>query len=153
MQVDSKLTGPLGFPRSDVVNGPNGPTLNPSNSAPASGPEKAPGFSDLLDTKLQQPKAGVATNPALTKASEGVKFSNHALERLTTRGITIRPDEMERLNEAVEKAAQKGSKETLVLMGDNALIVSVKNKTVVTAMDREAMRDNVFTNIDSTVIL
>jgi flagellar operon protein len=69
------------------------------------------------------------------------------------RGISFKPDELSRLSDAIDKAAKKGSKETLVLMGDNALIVSVKNRTVVTAMDREAMKENVFTNIDSTVIL
>jgi len=72
---------------------------------------------------------------------------------MQSRGISFKPDEMSRLNDAIDKAAAKGSKNTLMLMGDNALIVSVKNRTVVTAMDREAMKENVFTNIDSTVIL
>lgn len=60
---------------------------------------------------------------------------------------------MERLEGAVDSVARKGGKDSLVLLGDAALVVSVKNRTVVTAMDRAGMRGNVFTNIDSAVIL
>jgi flagellar operon protein len=86
-------------------------------------------------------------------APEGVKFSNHAVERMQTRGISFNKADMDRLNEAVNRAASKGSKDTLVLMNDSALIVSVKNKTVVTVMDKNALKENVFTNIDSTIVM
>jgi hypothetical protein len=33
-----------------------------------------------------------------------------------------------------------------------AFVVSVKARTVITAVDRSSMRDHVFTNIDSAVI-
>jgi len=36
---------------------------------------------------------------------------------------------------AVEKAKQKGVRESLILMKDMAFVVSIKNKTVITAMD------------------
>ena len=39
------------------------------------------------------------------------------------------------------------------MMGDSALVVSVKNRTVVTALDKTQMKGNVFTNIDSAVII
>lgn len=107
-------------------------------------------FGDLLDSKIGQPAKD--SKPEKT-TFEGLRFSQHALERMTNRGISLRPEDLVKLNEAVERAASKGSKESLILMGDNALIVSVKNRTVITAMDREAMKENVFTNIDSTVIL
>ncbi|MGZ5279739.1 MAG: TIGR02530 family flagellar biosynthesis protein [Pseudobdellovibrionaceae bacterium] len=94
---------------------------------------------------LQAPKAG--------PPAEAVKFSNHAVERMQTRGISFNKADMERLNEAVSRAASKGSKDTLVLMNDSALIVSVKNKTVVTVMDKAALKENVFTNIDSTIVM
>jgi flagellar operon protein len=100
-----------------------------------------------VDVTAVSPPFGAKTVPV------GLKFSQHALDRMNSRGITFKPEDLARLNDAVDKAAKKGSKETLLLMGDNALIVSVKNKTVVTTMDREAMKENVFTNIDSTVIL
>ena len=60
---------------------------------------------------------------------------------------------MKQLEGAVDSVAQKGGKESLIMMGDAALVVSVKNRTVVTAMDRQGMKGNVFTNIDSAVVL
>lgn len=82
-----------------------------------------------------------------------VKFSQHAAQRLKLRNLSFTPDDMAKLNQAVEKAASKGARESLVLMNDIALVVSVKNKTVITAMDGGSARDNVFTNIDSAVIV
>jgi len=82
-----------------------------------------------------------------------LKFSNHAIERMQFRGISYSPQELTRLSEAVQKAAAKGSKDTLVLMDQSALIVSVKNNTVVTVMDKNALKENVFTNIDSTIVM
>jgi len=52
----------------------------------------------------------------------------------------------------VEKARQKGGRETLILLGDVALVVSVVNRTVITAIDGESLKENVFTQIDSAVI-
>lgn len=96
----------------------------------------------------------VPFNKILEQELSGVKFSQHALQRLETRNIKLNQSEMAKLNSAVEKAAQKGAKESLVLMNnDLALIVSVKNKTVITAMDGASIKDNVFTNIDSAVIV
>jgi flagellar operon protein len=85
----------------------------------------------------------------------GVQFSQHALQRLQTRNIQLGQADLVKLNDAVEKAEQKGAKESLILMSQNdlALVVSVKNKMVITAMDRKNMKDNVFTNIDSAVIV
>lgn len=82
-----------------------------------------------------------------------LKLSNHAVKRLEQRGIELRSDQMEKINSAVDKAAAKGAKESLILMQDMALIVSVPNRTVVTAMDKQSMEDNVFTQIDSAVII
>ncbi len=58
---------------------------------------------------------------------------------------------MEQLNEALAKAKEKGAKETLMIFDNFSLIVSVKNNTVITAMDNTGMKENVFTNIDSAV--
>ncbi len=85
--------------------------------------------------------------------NQGVKFSNHAIERMQSRGISFNKEDITRLNEAVGRAASKGAKDSLILMNDSALIVSVKNNTVVTVMDKTALKENVFTNIDSTVVL
>jgi len=110
-----------------------------------------PSFKDTLDRLgSQSPAAQGAVQAA---AKEGVKFSNHAVDRMRSRGITFSPEDISRLSEAVGKAAAKGSKDSLILMNDSALIVSVKNNTVVTVMDKTALKENVFTNIDSTVVL
>jgi len=85
--------------------------------------------------------------------ARGVTFSQHAQDRLKSRGISLSSDDMQKLEGAVDSVAQKGGKDSLVLVGDAALVVSVKNRTVVTALDRNAMLGNVFTNIDSAVIV
>lgn len=82
-----------------------------------------------------------------------LKFSSHALQRLNSRNINLSAQDMAQLNSAVEKAAAKGSKESLILMKDMAFVVSVKNRTVITAVDGQSTKDNVFTNIDSAVIV
>ena len=89
---------------------------------------------------------------AVEKGNE-VKFSGHAAERIAFRGISVGSEEVTKLNEAVKRAEEKGARESLVLMNDLAFIVNVKNKTVVTAVDGNSMKDKVFTNIDSTIIL
>ncbi len=120
-------------------------------------PTSGPSFKDTLSDVLAptQGKSSVqGINPALkTNAPEGLKFSNHAVERMQSRGIRFTPEDMTRLNDAVSRAAAKGSKDSLILMQDSALIVSVKNKTVVTVMDKAALKENVFTNIDSTIVM
>ena len=91
---------------------------------------------------------------ALNQAIGGVKFSQHAMQRLQTRNINMTPAQMDQLKVAVDKAAQKGAQESLILMNnDLALVVSVRNRTVITAMDGSSIKDNVFTNIDSAVIV
>lgn len=85
--------------------------------------------------------------------SQGVKFSQHAQDRLKARNISFSTDQLQQLEGAVSSVAQKGGKDSLVMMGDAALVVSVKNRTVVTAMDRSQMKGNVFTNIDSAVVI
>ena len=81
-------------------------------------------------------------------------FSKHALERISERQIDIENgDTLERLNKAVELAGEKGSNDALVMIGSNAFIVSIKNNKVITTLSAEDMQGNIFTNIDSTVIM
>ncbi len=85
---------------------------------------------------------------------QGVSFSKHAMQRLSERDIDINSgDTLERLNKGVGIAADKGSVETLVLVDRNAFVVSVKNNKVITTIPQEEMIGNIFTNIDSTVIV
>ncbi|WP_425060863.1 hypothetical protein SCACP_16170 [Sporomusa carbonis] len=97
---------------------------------------------------------GPSFEQLLQQEIAGVKFSQHALQRLNSRQIKLDSNQLNQLSQAVNKAAQKGAKESLILMNNNlAFVVSVKNKTVITAMDGASIKDNVFTNIDSAVIV
>lgn len=84
--------------------------------------------------------------------TEDLKFSRHAQERIENRQIKLEQKHLLRLKEAVEKAQTKGARESLILLDDLAFVVSIKNKTVITAVDGESRRGNVFTNIDSAII-
>jgi len=129
-------------------------SVKPGGSQKPTGAPQGPSFKETLNGVLQEGATNPATvAPTKTNLAEGVKFSNHALDRMRLRGIRFTPEDVGRLNEAVTKAAAKGSKDTLVLMNEAALIVSVKNKTVVTVMDKTALKENVFTNIDSTIVM
>lgn len=81
-----------------------------------------------------------------------VSFSGHALQRLERRGITVDAEVQRRLGEGVDRAASKGSRTAVVLIDQNAFVVGVPARTVVTAVGRDHMREHVFTNIDSAVI-
>lgn len=83
----------------------------------------------------------------------GLKFSGHAMDRLQDRSISMSESDMKRLQDAVSKAEAKGSKDSLIMDGDQAFLVNIPNKTVVTAVDMMELRERVFTNIDSTVLM
>lgn len=102
------------------------------------------------------PSAGGAPSfaDALREATGGerIQFSGHALQRLERRQIDLDQGRLARLEDAVTKAAAKGSRDSLVLIDELALVVSVRNRTVITAVDAAHRKENVFTNIDSVVI-
>lgn len=108
-------------------------------------PEKsgAKPFSDFLDQQIQKPQS----------TSEGLKFSAHAKSRMESRGIDLNAEDMLKLQDAVDRVKAKGAKESLILTDDAAFVVSVKNDTVITAVDRDNLKENVFTNIDSTIMI
>ncbi|MCG8603885.1 flagellar protein [bacterium] len=98
-------------------------------------------FANVLESKLPN-------------GTPEVTFSAHAAERLASRNIILTEQDMLRLSNAVQKVEQKGGRESLMLMGDMALIVSVKNRTVITTLDNSSGdTDKVFTNIDSAMIM
>lgn len=82
-----------------------------------------------------------------------LKVSGHAATRLQSRNIELDGEQWQRVLDGVQKAADKGARESLVMVDDVALVVSVKNRTVITAVDEGSLRDQVFTNIDSAVIV
>jgi len=121
--------------------GANPASLRPESLSVRGGPNAPAGrpFADLLGSALNQ-------------VGE-IKFSAHALQRLQERGIELTANDKSRLTDAVQKAADKGARESLVLMDRVALVVSVTNQTVITAVPEEELDDAVFTNIDSAVLV
>jgi flagellar operon protein len=96
-------------------------------------------FGQVLDQKLDQ--------------DAEIKFSAHAQQRLSSRNINLTANDLLRLKQGVAQAAAKGSRESLVMKDNVAFVVSVKNNTVITAVDADSMKGNVFTNIDSAVFV
>ena len=79
-----------------------------------------------------------------------VKFSKHANERLAMRNIELDDSQIERLEDGMNMAREKGLKDPLVMVDNIAFIVNVKSNTVVTAVNNSG--NSVFTNIDGAVI-
>ena len=85
--------------------------------------------------------------------SEGVRFSKHAAQRVAERGIEVSDRLMSDLNQAVEKATAKGARDVVIIGKDGAFIVNVPHNLIVTTMNGNEMKENIFTNIDSAVLL
>ncbi|AUG57969.1 MAG TPA: flagellar biosynthesis protein [Ruminiclostridium sp.] len=88
-----------------------------------------------------------------TEEKLNVTFSKHAKERLESREIKLTDAQKEKISKAIEKARNKGVRDSLVLMDNMAFVVSVKNNVVITAVNNEELKENVFTNIDGAVIV
>jgi flagellar operon protein len=126
---------------------------NPALIPPGIGPThpiQAPGAAPA-SAKTAAP-TGPSFADVLAQRTAGVQFSGHALARLQRRGIDVSPQTLQRLDGGVDRAAAKGSRSSVVFVDNTAFVVSVPNKTVITAVDRDHMRDHVFTNVDSAVI-
>ncbi|GEM_PF-298921 len=103
--------------------------------------------------KQPQKKADADFKGVLTQEIKELQFSKHAVERIGGKPDEVLGKRLGDLEQAIAQARNKGGKETLVLMDNMAFVVSVTNNTVITAVDGERMQDNVFTNIDSAVVV
>lgn len=83
--------------------------------------------------------------------STGVKFSKHAELRMQARNIDLTQNQREKINSAVSMAQQKGIKDSLVILDNMAFVVNVPSKTVITAVNNNELKENVFTNIDGAI--
>jgi flagellar operon protein len=114
-------------------------------------------ISELLQQQqVQQPLAPKAPGQGPdfgTILQDQLKLSGHAQTRLQSRNIDLGQQQWQRVVDGVNKAAAKGAKESLVMVDDVALVVSIKNRTVITAVDKANLKDSVFTNIDSAVVV
>jgi flagellar operon protein len=104
---------------------------------------------DAKNSKVQSGENSF--NSIFQQELEKVKFSSHALKRLENRNIQLNETDLNKIQDAVSKAEQKGSKDSLVMVNDTAFIVNIPNRTVITAMPVNDSNENVFTNIDSVV--
>ena len=96
-------------------------------------------FKELLEQRL--------------KEESQVSFSKHAMERVGERGVDVSSEKLDRLNEGVRMAEEKGLREPLILLGTTAFVVNVKNNKVVTVVNEDSLKGTVFTNIDGTVMI
>ena len=112
---------------------------------PATSPQRPAGPKPL-------PAGGPAFGDALQRAGQGIQLSRHAQKRVERRDLDLDPARLERLNSAINRAAEKGARNSVVMLDDLAVVVDIRERTIVTAMNAQAGREKVFTNIDSVVI-
>ncbi|WP_257008149.1 TIGR02530 family flagellar biosynthesis protein [Bacillus sp. FJAT-45350] len=96
-------------------------------------------FTDILKSKLDE--------------TNRLKISKHAEKRLKERQICLDGTTWNIIQEKVLEAKQKGIKDSLVVTDNVALVVSAQKNTVITVMNREEARTQIFTNINGTIIL
>lgn len=119
-----------------------GPITRPQGTPQTRDPAREPGtrFAEQL-------------RRARERDSGGFKMSAHAQQRIEQRGISLNAAEQQSLNEALFQLEEKGSQDALLLRSDAAFIVNVPSRTVVTAVDTSELKDRVFTQIDSALML
>ena len=110
---------------------------NKNTNQSASRSSKTSSFKDVLNSVVNK--------------EEGFTVSKHAALRLNE--INFTEEDMKAIEKGFEIAKEKNSKNTVMIYKDIALIASIENKTIITAVDKERAKDNIFTNIDSVVIL
>jgi flagellar operon protein len=130
------------------VTGPaHNPALVPPGLAPA-----APAGAKAPSGGAAGQLSGPSFQEIFRQQAGRLQFSQHALQRIERRGIDLSDGTRERLEAGAARAASKGSRDSVVFVDGTAFVVSVRNRTVITAVDQEHMREHVFTNIDSAVI-
>lgn len=125
--------------------------IDPGQLAPERGPSpaSAPGKTGRTDFAEQLRRARESASGETT----GFKLSAHAQERMEQRGISLNPEEQQSLTDALFQLESKGARDALLLRRDAAFIVNVPSRTVVTAVDTNELKERVFTQIDSAVML
>lgn len=136
--MDNLTLGRLSLP---ITTGTAQPYRPDSAAAASAAPTQSdsPSFQALLQQQLQQ--------------NAGVEFSKHAVSRVTQRNIELTDSSLERLNQGVKIAQEKGLDSALILIDRTAFIVSAQNNKVITTVGEGDLTGNVFTNIDGTVII
>lgn len=129
------------------------PAHNPALVPPGLAPAAPAGTKPAGAGGPATPLSGPSFQEIFRQEQAGkLQFSQHALQRIERRGIDLSDGTLQRLEAGAARAASKGSRDSVVFVDGTAFVVSVRNKTVITAVDQEHMREHVFTNIDSAVI-
>lgn len=113
---------------------PSAPSATPAPQTP----ETQGAFASQLDQAIE---------------TRQLRFSAHAQKRLASRGIELSPGHLQKLGAAVDKAQQRGARDSLVLLNDMGMIVNLPSRTVVTALDAARLSVGIVTNIDSTIVI
>lgn len=123
-------------------------SFRPIQSLPVTGKTQKP----VKASQLAQTPFSLHLQSAIQSKSS-LTLSKHASERLQQRGIDISAERWNKIEEKVKQAKDKGVSDSLVLLKDAALIVSAKNNTVITAMGRQEAEEQIFTNINGTIVM
>lgn len=116
-------------------------------------PEPSPSAGKTSDLSSAKAGFGQFLEKAMAGAGRELNFSAHARQRLQSRSIFLDAEELGKLEKAVDKAAAKGCRSSLLIYRDMAFVAGVPNRTIITALDGESMKEHVFTNIDSAVVV
>lgn len=123
--------------QSPIVTGT--PGLGQPKPAQSPAPQEEGSFQKILEERLQ--------------GQQSIQFSKHAVSRLETRNIQLNSGTMDRLQQGMDLARQKGLDDALILMDQTGFIVSAKNRTIITALGSNDLKGTVITNITGTVII
>ncbi|MGP4059831.1 TIGR02530 family flagellar biosynthesis protein [Halobacillus sp. H74] len=107
---------------------------------------------NIPSKKNSQPKVDHSFRNVLEEA-QGIKVSKHAKQRLEDRDIAISDSAWEKISSKMNEAKQIGVTDSLVITNEATLVVSTKNRTVVTALAREESASQIFTNINGTIFI
>lgn len=107
----------------------------------------------ISKTKEQKNIDKVSFKEILEHEHSSIKVSKHAKQRMADRGIVIGENQWNIIDKKMKEARQKGVNDSLIIMDQAALIVNVKNSTVITALDKEEAVAQIFTNINGTIII
>ena len=97
------------------------------------------------------PKVSTPFSEIFKEELNKVKFSGHALNRMSSREINLNESELQRIENAVSKAEEKNVRESLVMVDNKAFIVNIPNRTVVTMITNDKLNENIITQIDSAI--
>lgn len=87
------------------------------------------------------------------RSDQTLTISKHAQLRMNQRNIEIDSVTWNKIEQKVQEAKKMGVTDSLVLTTNAALVVSNKNNTVITAMERQDATKQIFTNINGTILI